>query len=192
MHTTLTRALTLAALGTVLAPLTALAQASTQRAPETRPVGDIPDNQAFVRYTNAAGGYSLEVPEGWARAVAGTHVTFTSKLGALELWTTRAPGRGVPTPSGVRALELPALAKRLPNLKVSAVSAETLPAGPAVRARFTSTGPVNAVTGRAAVLENDLYVVPHGGQRYLLRLSAPLGSDNVDAWKQMADSLRWR
>lgn len=192
MHSTRIRALALAALGTILAPLPALAQVSTQVAPETRPVGDIPDNQAFVRYTSAAGGYSLEVPEGWARAVTGTHVTFTSKLGAVEVWTTPAGGAGVPTPAGVRAQELPALARRLPNLKVSAVAAATLPAGKAVRARFTSTGSVNAVTGRAAALENDLYVLAHGGQRYLLRLSAPLGSDNVDAWKQMADSLRWR
>ncbi|GHF57917.1 hypothetical protein HNQ07_003972 [Deinococcus metalli] len=173
-----------------LTPLAAHAQTSTQVAPETHPVGDIPDNQAFVRYASAAGGYSLEVPEGWARAVSGTRVTFTSKLGAVEVWT--AGSTGTPTPASVRSGELAALAKTVPGLKVTAVKAVTLPSGPAVRASFTSTGPVNAVTGRAPALENDLYVLSHAGKRVLLRFSAPLGSDNVDAWKQMSDSLRWR
>ncbi|WP_309569547.1 hypothetical protein [Deinococcus sp.] len=186
----MTKRLTILALIGALAPLAAHAQTSTQVAPETHPVGDIPDNQAFVRYANAAGGYSLEVPEGWARAVTGTHVTFTSKLGAVEIWT--AGTTGTPTPANVRAGELAALAKTIPSLKVTAVKAVTLPSGPAVRASFTSTGPVNAVTGRAPELENELYVLPHAGKRVLLRFSAPLGSDNVDAWKQMSDSLRWR
>ncbi|GHF61676.1 hypothetical protein HNQ07_004190 [Deinococcus metalli] len=173
-----------------LVPLAAQAQTSTQVAPETHPVGDIPDNQAFVRYEGAAGGYSLEVPEGWARAVSGTHVTFTSKLGAVEVWTTDTTG--IPTLASVRATEVTALAKTVANLKVTSVKAVTLPSGPAIRASFTSTGPVNAVTGRAPALENELYVLSHAGKRVLLRFSAPLGSDNVDAWKQMSDSLRWR
>ncbi|CAM3448561.1 PsbP C-terminal domain-containing protein [Deinococcus saxicola] len=164
---------------------------STQVAPEVHPVGDIPDNQAFIRYSNAAGGYSLEVPEGWARTVKGPNVSFVSKLGAVEV-SQAAAGSGQLSVSSVKAQELAALAKTMPNLKTTLIKAVKLPAGAAVRVSFTSTGAVNAVTGKAPALENDLYVLDHAGKRVVLRLSAPLGSDNVDAWKQMSDSLRWR
>ena len=46
------------------APIAATASAV---APEVSPAGDIPDTQAFVKYRSAAGGYELDVPEGWAR-----------------------------------------------------------------------------------------------------------------------------
>lgn len=185
--------LTLLTLGALLAGPAALAQTpstSSQVAPETHPVGDIPDSQAFIRYANASGGYSLEVPEGWARTVHGSRATFVSKLGAVEVWT--APSAAPLSVARVRGDELAALAKTTPDLKVSAVTAVRLPAGAAIRASFTSTGPLNAVTGKRPALENDLYVLSHAGKRVLLRFSAPLGSDNVDAWNQMATSLRWR
>ncbi|WP_026299106.1 hypothetical protein [Deinococcus aquatilis] len=174
----------------VLAQTTITPGKSTQVAPETRPVGDIPDNQAFVRYSNAAGGYSLEVPEGWARTVKGSQVAFVSKLGSVEVST--AAGRTPLSASSVKANELAALAKTTGNLKTTAVNVVKLPAGAAIRASFTSTGAVNAVTGKAPALENELFVLNHAGQRVTVRFSAPLGSDNVDAWKQMSTSLRWR
>ena len=34
---------------------------------EVNPPGDIPDNQAFVPYTSSSGGYTISMPEGWAR-----------------------------------------------------------------------------------------------------------------------------
>ena len=174
-------------LALLLAPA-ALAQ--SQVAPETHPVGDIPDSQAFVRYGNPAGGYSLEVPEGWARSVSGADVTFTSKLGAVEVRGQRAAQ--APTPASVRANELALLGKTSPNLNVSLVKSVTLPAGPAVLARFTSASVPNAVTGKSVKLENDVYVLAKNGRGALIHFSAPLGSDNVDAWKQMSDSFRWR
>ena len=45
---------------------TASAQSERRR---DSPPGDIPDNQAFVRYP-AGGDYSVKVPEGWARSAA--------------------------------------------------------------------------------------------------------------------------
>src|ERR1700694_2356688 len=53
------------------APLTST---ETAVAPEVNPPGDIPDTQAFVKYSNAAGGYQVEVPAGWARTAAGRGV----------------------------------------------------------------------------------------------------------------------
>lgn len=160
----------------------------TQVAPETHPVGDIPDSQAFVRYS--ASRYSLEVPEGWARIENGQAVSFTSKLGAVEIMAQQAAT--APSVASVKARDLPRLSKSIKDMKVMAVKDVKLPAGPAVLVKFTSTGDVNAVTGKATRQENDLYVLAKNGQQVMLRFSAPLGADNVDAWKRMADSFRWR
>lgn len=163
--------------------------AQSQVAPETHPVGDIPDTQAFVRYTNSAGGYSLEVPEGWARSVQGADVTFTSTLGAVEVNAKQAAG--TPSVGSVKANELAALTKSNPNLKVTALTGVTLPTGKAVRASFTSSSAVNAVTGKSVPLENDVYVFAKNGREAVVHFSAPLGSDNVDAWQRMASSFKW-
>ncbi|GGM60070.1 lipoprotein [Deinococcus arenae] len=176
--------------GVLLAGAALAQSASTQVAPETHPVGDIPDSQAFVRYSSVAGHFSLEVPEGWSRRTQGQTVTFTSKLGAVEL----SVQKGAPplTLSKVKARELTVLHKTVRNLNVTAVRDVKLPAGPAVLVRFTSTGDVNAVTGRATRQDNDLYVLARNGQGVTVRFSAPLGADNVDAWTRMAHSFRWQ
>lgn len=163
--------------------------AAPQTAPETRPPGDIPDSQAFVRFT-VPGRYSLEVPEGWARHTSAHGVTFISKLNQVEIQTGKASVAS--TPASVRAGVLARLSRSDPSLKVTALKTVQLPAGPAVLARFTSAGTANEVTGRRETLENDLYVLGKGGRQLVLRLSAPLGSDNVDAWNQMARSLVWK
>ncbi|GAA5503809.1 hypothetical protein Dxin01_03572 [Deinococcus xinjiangensis] len=175
------------ALGVTLA---GISLAQTQVAPETHPVGDIPDSQAFVRYASAAGHYSLEVPEGWARSVKGTDVSFTSKLGGVAVLSSKASA--APTVGSVKAREVPLLGKTIKDMKVVALKDVKLPAGPAVLVKFTSTGAVNAVTGRATRQENDLYVLAKNGTQVMLRFSAPLGADNVDAWKRMADSFQWK
>lgn len=166
------------------------ALAQTQVAPETHPVGDIPDSQAFVRYVSAPGGYSLDIPEGWARREQGGTVSFTSKYGTVELTARKAAG--TPGVAAVRAGDLATLARTDPSVKVTLVKAARLPAGNAVLARFTSTSAPNAVTGRRAVLDNDLYVLTRNGREVVLRMSAPRGADNVDAWNRVARSFVWR
>lgn len=48
--------------------LTAEAQAAA--------AGDIPDNQVFLAFNNAAAGYSIRYPEGWLQRGHGQNVTF--------------------------------------------------------------------------------------------------------------------
>lgn len=176
-------------LSLTVTPLALAAKPGPQTAPETHPVGDIPDAQAFVRYANPAGGYSLEVPEGWARGGTGAAVSFSSKLGQVEVGAT--PG-GAPSVASVRAGVLATLGQADPSLRVTLLKPVQLPAGPAILARFTSTGPVNDVTGRRTPLENDLYVLGRANRQLTLRMWAPVGSDNVDAWNRVARSLVWR
>jgi hypothetical protein len=72
-------------------------------APEVNPPGDIPDTQAFVKYTSAAGGYELDVPEGWARTENGSDVTFVNKFDGVKV--TVSPAAAAPTTSSVQANE---------------------------------------------------------------------------------------
>src|SRR5487761_2784650 len=47
-------------------------------AAEKNPPGDIPDNQAFVAFTSPLG-FSIKVPEGWARRESAGAVNFSDK-----------------------------------------------------------------------------------------------------------------
>jgi hypothetical protein len=69
---------------TAVAALALLLPAGRVFAAEPSAAGDIPDTQAFVRYT-APAGYSLLVPEGWSRTVRGNTVTFSSHFDGLEV-----------------------------------------------------------------------------------------------------------
>ena len=98
-------------------------------APEGNPPGDIPDTQAFVKYRNAAGGYELEVPEGWARTENGTGVTFVDKLDGVKV--TVSPS-SAPTARADAAKKIESLGRAV---KVTDVSEVTLPAGTKWRRR---------------------------------------------------------
>jgi hypothetical protein len=52
---------------------------------ESAATGDIPDNQAFLVYTDKAAGYSIRYPEGWARTGSGADVTFREKANVIHV-----------------------------------------------------------------------------------------------------------
>ncbi|WP_329331359.1 hypothetical protein OG866_01105 [Streptomyces sp. NBC_00663] len=65
---------------------------------ESNPPGDIPDNQAFVAYRPTGGsftGFTVKVPEGWARTGQGSTTVFTDKLNTVNCMPPlpRAPFR---------------------------------------------------------------------------------------------------
>ena len=64
---------------------TAIVTQENPLAPETNPVGDIPDTQAFVNYVASPGNYSLDVPEGWARTNNGSDVRFVDKFDGVSV-----------------------------------------------------------------------------------------------------------
>jgi hypothetical protein len=66
-----------------------------------------------------------------------------------------------------------------------------LPAGNVVLIVYTSNSEPNAVTNRQIRLENNRYLFFKAGKIVTLDLSAPVGADNVDQWKLMAESFHW-
>jgi hypothetical protein len=158
-------------------------------APEVSPVGDIPDTQAFVKYRNAAGGYELDVPEGWARTENGPDVTFVNKIDGVKV--TVAPASTAPTAASVQANELKQIQAAGRAVTVASVSEITLPGGKAILIKYNSNSEPNAVTNKQVRLDNEAYVFYKNGKEATLTLWAPQGADNVDQWQRMAKSFRW-
>ncbi|WP_245489289.1 hypothetical protein [Rhizobium ruizarguesonis] len=158
-------------------------------APETNPPGDIPDNQVFVAYTSPDG-FSLKVPEGWSRTVTGPSVRFSDKYD--EIGAALGTAKAAPTVASVRAGEIANLEKAGHAVKVTAVRAVKLAAGPAVRISYQSNSAPNPVTNKQIRLEHERFILFKDGKTVTLDLAAPAGADNVDQWKLISNSLQWR
>lgn len=163
------------------------ARAETAVAPEKNPPGDIPDSQVFIIYSAAS--YALKVPEGWGRTITGTDVSFASKLDGVSVTLTAMAA--APTLDWVKAHYVPDLITAGRAVKVSGVSAETLPGGPAIRIDYSSNSDPNPVTNKQIRLENARYLFFKSGYLAALDLYAPLGADNVDQWQLMSHAFAW-
>jgi hypothetical protein len=145
---------------------------------EPNAAGDIPDTQAFVRYT-AREGYSVLIPEGWSRLVNGPATTFTSHYDGVRI---------VVGPRTSAAAVLRALAGHPSGVKSAAVS---VAGRRATRLTFTSNSGLDPVTGKTAHLDDEVYVFDKGPRQAVLHLWAPHGADNADQWRKIAQSFRW-
>jgi hypothetical protein len=170
---------------------TETAISSTERAvaPEVNPPGDIPDSQAFIKYTNAAGGYQLEVPEGWARTESGADVTFVNKFDGVSVAVT--PASTAPTAVSARTTEAKQIQSQGHAATITGVSEVNLPGGKAVVIKYASNSDPNPVTNKRVRLENIAYIFYRKGKEAMLTVWAPQGADNVDQWKRISGSFRW-
>ncbi|MEO8643366.1 hypothetical protein [Pseudomonas sp.] len=155
---------------------------------EKNPPGDIPDSQVFVSYQSPLG-LSLKVPEAWARTERADGARFADKYNAVDVSVT--PATVTPTEASAKSVELPALVKAGNNAEPGEVDSVTLKGGPAILIRYNSDSDANPVTHRQLRLEHERYLFYHDGRQAALDLSAPVGADNADQWRLMANSLRW-
>ncbi|MDB5070482.1 MAG: PsbP [Candidatus Eremiobacteraeota bacterium] len=171
---------TTASPATTAAAVAAAAPAPTTAAEgnQANSAGDIPDTQAFVTY--AGPGYSVLVPEGWSRTQRGSTTTFT--------WNANGETIDVGKSSDSAAM----LRGRFGAFGPITFRRATIGGAAVTVARFTSRSAPNAVTGKSVGLENEAYVFDRGGRRAVLVLSAPAGADNVDQWKKISESFRWK
>ncbi len=190
-----TLALLLVAGACAALPLSIVAQqqpsSATEQAlkPERNPPGDIPDNQVFIDYISPLG-FSLKVPEGWARRDLPDGVSFADKYGRVTVTQTAAPK--IPSVEETKQTLVPDLEKNPRAVKVAAVKSVKLPAGPAILISYGSNSDPNSVTNKAIRLENDRYYFWKDGKLVAVNFSAPAGADNADQWDMMARSFRWR
>jgi len=144
--------------------------------------GDIPDNQAFVVLTDPAAGYSIKYPEGWAQSGGGKRVVIRDKNNIIRVLVR--PG-GLPTTAAVT--------RELAGVRVeTAPASHRLPSGRAVKVVYSTQSAPNAVTGKRVTLVVDRYYLAHGAKQAIVDLGTPQGVDNVDAYRLMIESFRWR
>ena len=166
-----------------------LARSQSPIAAEKNPPGDIPDNQAFVAFKSALG-FSIKVPEGWARRESPGAVSFSDKYNALQVVVSARPA--APTLASLKAIELAALEKSPKAVRVVSLKPVTLPAGPAFVAHYGVNSDPNPVTNKAIRLDAASYYLWKAGKLATLTVSAPAGADNVDQWLLMARSFAWQ
>lgn len=175
-------------------PATIRGSASTAPVPsgaapvESNPPGDIPDNVAYVPYTNSIGRYSFVHPEGWVRSGQGATVRFTDKLNGITATTTAASAP--PTVVQTRASTVPSLSSGQPAFQLVSVRQITLPGGTGVLVTYRRNSAPDPVTGKVFRDEVQRYEVFSRGHQVTLELYGAVGSDNVDPYAKISQSLR--
>jgi hypothetical protein len=157
--------------------------------PEQSPPGDIPDEQLFVPYESPSG-FTIEIPEGWAKTENTNSVVFADKYNIINI--TVSDAATAPTANVAEKELLPVLLESNRAVEVSKVSDVSLPGGSAVRIDYAENSDPNPVTNKQIRLEDNRYVFFKDGKLVTVTFAAPFGADNVDAWKQMAESFKWQ
>ncbi|WP_445529160.1 hypothetical protein [Streptomyces cyslabdanicus] len=155
---------------------------------ESNPPGDIPDNQAFVAYQGS--GFTVKVPEGWARTTQGTTTVFTDKLNTVQI--TAVNTAGAPTVGSVTDTVIPELRRHVPHFAHPKVMSVTRKGGQAVLLTYQGDSAPNPVTGKVVRDGFERYAFHRQGHEVDLTLSGPVNADNVDPWRIVSDSFAWR
>jgi hypothetical protein len=153
---------------------------------ESNPPGDIPDNVAYVLYRNTQGGYQFLHPEGWASVTRSGAVYFTDKLNGISVQSAGA--RSAPSVADAHR-EVTALASTQAAFELRSIKSVALPGGNGVLIVFRRNSAPDAVTGRSYRDEVNRYEIFRGGRLVTLELYGAVGSDNVDPYFKISQSL---
>jgi hypothetical protein len=147
--------------------------------------GDIPDNQVFLTFRDSSAGWSMKYPEGWVESGPGNRVTFQDKNNIVRVVIVKAPP---PTAASIRA--------EFASFKATHLSSGPtqlqLQGSPAFKVVYTTRSAPNPVTGKRVTLQVDRYYLSNAGEEAIVDLGTPKGVDNVDAYRLMIESFRWR
>jgi hypothetical protein len=165
---------------------TSAAQGTTQTSEaQSASAGDIPDNQQFLAYRSHRPAYSIKYPEGWARQGAPSNVTFADKDNQVHL--SFAAG----APPSVASAKSALASSEAPQLKIKSATTESIAGAPVIHIAYEEQGKADPVTGKRLPLMVDRYLYAKAGQVATLDESTPVGVDNVDAYRLIAQSFRW-
>lgn len=173
---------------TVLVATTA-AYAETAVTPEVSPPGDIPDSQVFITFASPDG-FSIKIPEGWARKDASHETVFADKYNRVALDTRDMPQ--ALDMAYAKATLVPEIETQGRAVKVTGVKEVALKSGKAIWVAYDANSEPNDVTGKQIRQENERFYYAKAGKLVALSLTAPKGADNVDQWKLISSSFRWK
>ncbi|MEU8695919.1 hypothetical protein [Streptomyces sp. NPDC048665] len=155
---------------------------------ESNPPGDIPDSQVYVAFGGP--GFTVKVPEGWARTQGGGATAFTDKLNTVRIQAAKAAT--APTVGSVTNTVVPQLRAQVPKFASPKVSEVTRHAGRVVLLTYQGDSAKDPVTGKVVRDAFERYAFYRSGQEVDLTLSGPVNADNVDPWRIISDSFVWR
>lgn len=151
--------------------------------------GDIPDNQAFLTFADPSAGYSIRYPEGWTRTGKHGEVTFQDRANVIHVVVAAGPA---PTPAEAAA-GVAQMKHGDPTITAGgAPQRVTIDASPVIKLTYTRLSKPDPVTGKRLPLTIDRYVYARGGKTAIVDLGTPRGVDNVDAYRMISRSFRWR
>ncbi len=151
------------------------------------PGGDIPDSAVYLRYTGR--GFSIEYVEGWLQTTVAHGVTFTDKDSSVAV--DLRPRLGGALSAYVQGTDLPQLA-RTPGFQRESLASDTVGGYRALRLTYRGQSAPDAVTGKTVVLQLDRYYVQGPRALAVITLATPTGVDNVDGFRRIAHSFRFR
>lgn len=155
---------------------------------ESNPPGDIPDNQAFVRYQAPGEPFSVKVPEGWGRTTASGMTSFTDKLNKIQI-AIAASSSPATVQTGERVV-VPRLQSTVPKFALTKVGEVTRAGQSVLLITYEGDSAPDAVTGKVVRDAFEAYLYYRGGRLLTLTLSGPKGADNVDPWRIVSDSVQ--
>lgn len=160
---------------------------------ESNPPGDIPDNQVYVTHRptgRSFTGFTVKVPEGWARTDQGSTTVFTDKLNTVKI--TAVSASSTPTIGSVTNTVVPQLRSQVSKFAAPEVSEVTRHAGRVVLLTYQGDSVKDPVTGKVVRDAFERYAFHRAGHEVDLTLSGPVKADNVDPWRIVSDSFAWR
>ncbi len=151
--------------------------------------GDIPDKQAFLTFTDRSAGYSIRYPEGWTRIGGGEEVTFNDKANVIHITVSAG---AAPTPATASAGV--AQMKRIdPTIALSGTPLRLrINGSPVIKLTYTRLSKPDPVTGKQLPIITDRYEYARAGKASVVDLGTAKGVDNVDAYRMISGSFRWR
>jgi hypothetical protein len=170
---------------TITAPQTAAGPGALHAEAQSAATGDIPDNQVFVRFADSSAGYTMKYPEGWAQSGRAKQIFIRDKNNIIRVVVQSGP---LPRMSAVTAAVSALAGARI----IGQPQRVKLPSGLAVKVVYSTHSRPNPVTGKRVTLVVDRYYLAHAGKEATVDLGTPQGVDNVDAYRLMIDSFRWR
>jgi len=152
-----------------------------------QPGGDIPDSAVYLRYQGRV--FGIEYVEGWLRTTTANGLTFHDKDSAVAVQVR--PHVGGSLDAYVRTVDLPSLAHS-PGFQRGALTHDTIGGYPALRLVYRGRSAPDDVTGKTTPVQADRYYVAGRRALAIITLSTPTGVDNVDGFRRIAHSFRFR
>jgi hypothetical protein len=156
--------------------------------PEISLLADIPDDQAFVSLVSPAG-FTVKVPEGWARHDGGRETMFSDKYNCVALSVASAP-RPFDLSYATSTLA-PEIEKMGKAVHITEIAEIKLRPGRTVKIAYDANSEPDQATNKRVRQENERFYFVRKRQLVTLNLTTPKGADNVNQWRLISSSFRW-